>query len=187
MTLRLVTAIAPIISLADAKAHLRVLHDDDNGYISGLIETAGDWLFGENSWLGRPAPASEWELTLCEFPAGRLDIPKPPLVSVDGVFYMPSDGGAEQELTGFRTLGESGSGYILPAKDLEWPETDSEPESVRIEFTAGYALLPASIKRAALLLIGHWYENREAVAEAKLSAMPMAVEALLMPYRNWPS
>ncbi|WP_421579497.1 head-tail connector protein [Shinella sp. M31] len=187
MALRLVTEIAPIISLADAKAHLRVLHDDDNGYISGLIATAGDWLFGENSWLGRSATASEWELTRCEFPVGRIDLPKPPLVSVNGVFYTPSNGDEEQELTGFRTLGEGGSGYILPAKDQEWPETDGEPESVRIEFTAGYAALPASIKHAALLLIGHWYENREAVAEAKLSAMPMAVEALLMPYRNWPS
>lgn len=187
MTLRLVTAVAPIISVADAKAHLRVLHDDDDGYISGLIGAAGDWLFGENSWLGRPAPASEWELTQATFPTGRLDIPKPPLVSVDGVFYMPSDGGAEQELTGFRTLGEGGSGYILPAAGSAWPETDGEPDSVRIEFTAGYATLPASIKHAALLLIGHWYENREAATEAKLSAMPMAVEALLMPYRNWPS
>jgi len=187
MTLRLVTAIAPIISLADAKAHLRVLHDDDNGYISGLVETAGDWLFGENSWLGRAAPSSEWELTQATFPVGRMDIPKPPLVSVDGVFYTPSDGGAEQAITDFRTFGEGGSGYILPAVDTDWPETDGEPESVRIEFTAGYALLPASIKHAALLLIGHWYENREAVAEAKLSALPLAVEALLMPYRNWPS
>ncbi|EJC75558.1 phage conserved hypothetical protein, phiE125 gp8 family [Rhizobium leguminosarum bv. trifolii WSM2012] len=187
MGLRLKTAVAPIISTADAKAHLRVLHSDDDAYIDGLIAAAGDWLFGENSWLGRPATASTWELTFASFPAGKICIPKPPLVSVDGVFYTPEDGGAEQEITDFRTIGEGGSGYILPAKNADWPSTDGEPESVRIEFTAGYATLPASIKHAALLLIGHWYENREAATEAKLSDIPMAVDALLMPYRNWPA
>ncbi|MGZ2429590.1 head-tail connector protein [Rhizobium redzepovicii] len=187
MGLRLKTAVAPIVSTADAKAHLRVMHDDDDAYIDGLIAAAGDWLFGENSWIGRSAPDSEWELTLCAFPSGKLDIPRPPLVSVDGVFYTPSDGGAEQEITGFRTIGEGANGYILPAKNEDWPSTDGEPESVRIEFTAGYSALPASIKHAALLLIGHWYENREAATEAKLSDMPLAVDALLMPYRNWPA
>lgn len=187
MGLRLVTAVAPIVSTADAKAHLRVFHDDDDAYIDGLIAAVGDWLFGENSWLGRSAPASEWELTLCEFPDGKIDLPKPPLVSVEGVFYTPSNGGAEQEITDFRMIGEGGNGYILPAKDTDWPETDGEPESVRIEFTAGYPTLPATIKHAALLTIGHWYENREAATEAKLSDMPMAVDALLMPYRNWAS
>ncbi|KQV33179.1 MULTISPECIES: head-tail connector protein [unclassified Rhizobium] len=187
MNLRLTNSVAPILTTAEAKAHLRVFHDDDNSYIDALIAAAGDWLFGENSWLGRAAPSSAWEMTQAFFPVGRLDIPKPPLVRVDGVFYTPADGGAEQEIADFRTFGEGGNGYILPAVDTDWPETDGEPESVRIEFQAGYTTLPASIKHAALLMIGHWYENREAATEAKLSELPMAVDALLMPYRNWPS
>lgn len=189
MSLRLVSVIAPIVSSAEAKAHLRVFHSDDDAYIDGLIATASDHLLGENSWIGRASAASEWELTLCQFPADRLDIPKPPLASVDGVFYTPADGGAEAELTGFRTLdvGVKNGGYILPAKNTSWPLTDGEPGSVRVEFTAGYAETPASIKHAALLMIGHWYENREVATEAKLSDMPMAVDALLMPYRNWPA
>jgi uncharacterized phiE125 gp8 family phage protein len=189
MSLRLVSGIAPIVSSAEAKAHLRVFHSDDDAYIDGLIATASDHLLGENSWIGRTSTASEWELTLCSFPSGRIDIPKPPLASVDGVFYTPSGGGAEVETIGFRTIdaGAKNGGYILPAKNTDWPETDGEPGSVRIEFTAGYAAMPASIKHAALLMIGHWYENREAATEAKLSDMPMAVDALLMPYRNWPA
>ncbi|MGZ2403876.1 head-tail connector protein [Rhizobium ruizarguesonis] len=189
MSLRLVSVIAPIVSSAEAKGHLRVFHSDDDAYIDGLIAAASDHLLGENSWIGRASAASEWELTLCEFTADRLDIPKPPLASVGGVFYTPSDGGAEIELTGFRAIdvGVKDGGYLLPAKNTRWPETDGEPGSVRIEFVAGYATMPASIKHAALLMIGHWYENREAATEAKLSDMPMAVDALLMPYRNWPS
>ncbi|WMM91445.1 hypothetical protein [Klebsiella phage KpF5] len=35
-----------------------------------------------------------------------------------------------------------------------------------------------------LLLIGHWYANREAVAQ-NLSEVPLGVEALLIRHRRW--
>ena len=40
-----------------------------------------------------------------------------------------------------------------------------------------------SVQAAAKLLVGHWYQNREAVGE-RLEAQPMAVRALLEPLRN---
>lgn len=190
MGLRLVTAAtADIVTLAEAKAHLRVSFDDDDDYITGLRAAARDWLSGEDSWLGCSVVEAGWELTMSSFPAGEIRLPKAPLKTVDGVFYTPSDGGAEVELTGFRTLdaGIKAGGYILPAKNTDWPETDNEPGSVRIAFTSGFATLPASIKHAAQLMIGHWYENREAATEANMEDMPLAVDALLYPYRNWAS
>lgn len=54
----------------------------------------------------------------------------------------------------------------------------------------GYAEDPDSIlfsddvKAAMLLLIGHWYANRESVAVGQTVAeVPFAVESLLQPYR----
>lgn len=188
MSLRLVTpAAAEIASLAEAKAHLRVLHDDDDAYITGLAGVAQDWLSGENNWLGRSVVEQGWELTLDRFPSGKICLPKPPLIEVTGVFYTPSNGGAEAEITDFREVdvGVSNGGYILPAKNSDWPMADGEPGSVRIVFTAGYAEVPTSVKHAALLMIGHWYENREAATGIKLSDLPLAVDALLYPYRNW--
>lgn len=189
MSLRLVTpATAKIVSLEESKAHLRVFHDDDNDYIEGLNDAAQDWLSGENNWLGRSVVEQGWELTLSRFEARRICLSKPPLVEVKNVFYTPSDGGAEVEITDFRTfdVGVANGGYILPAKNTDWPQTDGEPSSVRIVFTAGYEEAPSSVKRAALLMVGHWYENREAVTDAKIDDLPLAVDALLMPYRNWP-
>ncbi|MCU6671165.1 head-tail connector protein [Enterobacteriaceae bacterium H4N4] len=44
--------------------------------------------------------------------------------------------------------------------------------------------LGEDVKAAMLLLIGHWYANREAVNINNItSAVPFAVEALLQPYR----
>ena len=58
---------------------------------------------------------------------------------------------------------------------------------------AGYgaaSTVPTSIKQAMLLLIGHWYENREAMVESKFAASlteaPYVVEALLSPHRIIP-
>lgn len=58
------------------------------------------------------------------------------------------------------------------------------------EDSPGYAdaddsiLLGDDVKAAMLLLIGHWYSNREAVNIGNITtAVPFAVEALLQPYR----
>ncbi|MDU1652735.1 MAG: head-tail connector protein [Leclercia adecarboxylata] len=58
------------------------------------------------------------------------------------------------------------------------------------ESSAGYSedpdsiLLTEDVKAAMLLLIGHWYANREAVNIGNITtAVPFAVEALLQPYR----
>jgi len=48
--------------------------------------------------------------------------------------------------------------------------------------------VPPPILAAMKLLIGHLYENREATSEAKLTSVPLAVAALLAPWRvNWES
>ncbi|MBY5942774.1 head-tail connector protein [Halomonas sp. DP5N14-9] len=45
-------------------------------------------------------------------------------------------------------------------------------------------VMDGSVRTAMLLLIGHWYENREAVVVGTItSEVPMAVEALIQPYR----
>lgn len=179
-------ASATIVSTAEAKAHLRVFHEDDDAYIDGLVAAAQDWISGEKNWLGRAVVEQGWELTLCAFPVGRVDLPKPPLKSVDGVFYTPANG-VEVSLVGFRVLdvGVADGGYILPAISAAWPTTNGQPGSVRIAFKAGFATVPPSVKHAALLMIGHWYENREAASEVKITDLPMAVDALLYPYRSW--
>ncbi|MGY6355676.1 head-tail connector protein [Citrobacter amalonaticus] len=58
------------------------------------------------------------------------------------------------------------------------------------ENSPGYAededsiLLGDDVKAAMLLLIGHWYANREAVNIGNITTeIPFAVEALLQPYR----
>jgi len=41
-----------------------------------------------------------------------------------------------------------------------------------------------SIDQAMLLLVGHWYANREAVTDSNMTEVPLGVHHLLQPYRR---
>ncbi|HBR1194836.1 TPA: phage gp6-like head-tail connector protein [Klebsiella pneumoniae] len=69
-------------------------------------------------------------------------------------------------------------------------ETWTRRKLYESEESPGYAedadsILPGGdVKAAMLLLIGHWYANRETVSVGQTVAeVPFAVEALLQPYR----
>lgn len=194
--LRLVTPPAtPIVSLAEAKTHLRVLHSDDDSYIESLVAVASGNIDGADGWLGRAIVQQTWDYAIDRFPCvksdgapARIYLPLSPLVSVTSVAYTTTLGDSGT-IMDFRTKNAGGSqpGYIVPALDADWPSTANEPEAVIIRFVAGFATVPPAIKHAVLLMIGHWYENREAATETRMSDLPMAVDALLYPYRNWPA
>lgn len=73
-------------------------------------------------------------------------------------------------------------GRVGLAYEQEWPtDVTTGIGAVQVNYVAGYgaaSAVPETIKQAMLLLIGHWYTNREAVGPS-MSAAPMAVDSLL--------
>lgn len=190
MALTLVTAAtASLITLTEAKRQVRAEDfSDDDPYLEGLIATVSDTLVGPSGWLGRSVVETEWSYRLNRFTASAISLPLPPLIEVSEVEYVDVSG-ATQTISGYRTFGMGAvdaAGYIVPAYGSDWPQTRDEPEAVRIQFKSGYATIPQAIKHGALLLLGHLYDNRAAVGE-KIEVLPMGADALLMPYRFWPS
>lgn len=77
---------------------------------------------------------------------------------------------------------ENQTGRTLYATAGEIP-TDLETGEVTDDSAL---VLDDDITTAMLLLIGHWYENRESVVVGTIVAdLPMAVEALISPYRHY--
>ena len=81
---------------------------------------------------------------------------------------------------------KSEPGRIVLNSGNSWPSTTLRPANgVCITFIAGYGDaatdVPKKIKQAMLLLIGHYYENREAVLSTGMNAVtvPLAVDSLL--------
>lgn len=99
-----------------------------------------------------------------------FEIPRPPLISVDALYYRDADG-AEQSISSsnFRVIAPRGPlascGRLFASGSYTWPATIAEPDAVRLRFTAGYGgpeQVPEPIRQAAKLLLGDFFENREA-------------------------
>ena len=68
--------------------------------------------------------------------------------------------------------------------NFAFPQTQVQGPNVSVTFVAGYASVPTPIVQAMLLLIGHWYQNRETANANPVTSLPLAFEALITPYRR---
>lgn len=181
--------VGDLIILDEAKAHLRVDFDDDDGYIEGLIAAAVAHIDGPAGWLGRALLTQTLEWRGDEFGTCDIPLPFPPISEVVSIKY-DDDGGAEQTVddTVYRLVGQPSAPRIALAYNETWPTVRWQSEAVRIQYLAGYgeaADVPKPIKQALLLLVGHWYANREAVnVGTTVTELPMAVKSLLFPFQS---
>lgn len=175
------------LTLAEVRTHCRVDHDSDDVILGLYLAAATGYVDGYKGVLGRAIMSQVWELTYDAFPSGPIEIPLGPLISVDKVEYIDPVTGAYVEFTAsgnYVVDASSYQGWISPVND--WPSPRDTLNAVRITFTAGMTDPQelARIKAALLLLIGHWYENRETVSEQPLQNVKMAFDALLTASRK---
>ncbi len=182
------------ITLAEAKAHLRVDLTDDDDLITSLIAAARQHV---ESQCGRALFTQEWEAHYGGFAAdGVLELPIAPLQEVLAVQYVDTAGQLQTlAVSTYEVDAPAGPdampGSLILAVNATWPATRAVPNAVRVRFNAGYgdvaADVPEDLRRLLLLLVGNWYENREAVTKnapgARLEALPFGAEALLDRYR----
>lgn len=191
------------LTLDEVKSHLRVESSDSDEDIESLMSAALQDVDGE-SGLGIALLEQQWRMNLqggfydpcppkSRYP-GEIVIPLPPLQEIDSVKYIDTNGALQTlDTSTYRVIdrGQDPSS-ITPVYGTCWPSTRFDPESVQITFTAGYAdadSVPAKIKSAMKLMIGHLFSHREAVTDGRVNQpfeMPMGVDALLSRYRrNW--
>ena len=154
------------LSLAEAKAHLRIDHSLEDALIQSLIITSRLHI---EAALGLALITQSWSFFADRWPkAQRLVMPVRPIQAVASVRLWNIDGTSI-------TLPPSAfflDGQGLPAR-LVWqgtgPLTDPQRtvNGIEVAFTAGFGAapsdVPATIRHALLLLVAHWYENREPV------------------------
>lgn len=169
------------IALQEAKDHVRRIDGDDDDLIGKLIPAAREYC---EAYLARTITSTSYRQSLGKWPrSGVIELGRPPLLSVQSVQYV-DDGGSNQTLaaTEYVVTSAREPGAVIRAHGVTWPtlRTDGVAEPVQINFTAGYSVVPQVIKQAMLLLIGHWYFNRESVITGVAAAkIPIAVESLL--------
>jgi uncharacterized phiE125 gp8 family phage protein len=190
MNLLLVTppAVLPV-SVAEAKAHLRVEHDFDDEYIEACIKTAVARIDGRNGWLRRALVNRTYQLFLPWFPVARcIPLPIPPLQSVTSIKYQ-DDSDAEQTFSSgsYQVVKNEDEGYIYLKTGESWPGgTYERPDAVKIEFVAGYGAaatdVPENIRHAIKIEVGALYAER---GDVESEADPqIATRRLLAPHKR---
>lgn len=186
LTLQTAPSVEPL-TRAEAKSHIRVVADDDNTLIDNLITAARQYC---ERHTNRQICTATWDLYLDGFPScyEPLYVPLAPLASVTSIVYTAPDGTSTTWASSNYIVSTSREpGQITPAYSVAWPTVRSVTDAVRVRFVAGYGLavsVPMALKQAMLLLIGHWFENREDVIIGTISKrIEMAVEALLESYK----
>jgi uncharacterized phiE125 gp8 family phage protein len=180
-------AILPV-SLAEAKAHLLVEHDDDDAVIEAYIGAAVDHLDGWTGILGRCLVEQEWRQDYEAF-APCLPLPLGPVISIMEVAYIDDAGvSATVDPAGYALRVDAGGRARVEFKAGAWFGTP-----VSVIYKAGHpntsddglkSTVPAAIKVAIMLMVGNWHQSREAATERPLTELPIGAHALLAPYRR---
>lgn len=172
------------VTLAEAKAQTRVLHDSEDALLNAYIAAARQHA---EEYTKRSLITQTWRATWDSFEGPRLYLPRPPILTVEAVAYTDYDG-AEQALADYQTSLAGVRPFVTPAYGGDWPLAREIPGAVSVTYTAGYGAtaesVPQAIRLAILMLVGSYYANREHVVVGhNASELPGTVKALLAPYR----
>lgn len=158
-------AVEPVTA-TEMKAHLRVDHSDEDTLISSLITAARQIA---EDYCERSFITQTWKAYLQDFPVQCIKLPRGKVISIVAVKYAVS---AAHDTTlaasGYHTALETDIAILEP--NDEWPDNDDEfPNSVEIEYTAGYGAtagsVPQAIKNAILLIGSDLYEHRKSTID----------------------
>lgn len=181
--------IAPLVtpvSLAEAKAHLRVTHDGEDALITSLIEAVTSHFDGQGE-LGRALVSQTWAQWVGQSP-GWVRLRIGPVQTLSSIEYYDSDNALQTAtLSEFESWRDGDFHIVKPKSGYVWPSAYTRPDAIKISYVSGYgdagSDVPQSIRHAILLMIGHFYEHREAASEMKMNVLPLAVEALITNHR----
>jgi len=169
------------VTLAEAKAHLRVGGTTDDTYINTLITAARQWA---EMHMGRicitQTITEKWDW----FPVGCvMDLRWVPVQSFTSVGYLDSNGDTQTwDASKYAVDTIAQPCRIAPKYGETYPQTRAQINAVTLSYVAGYASagdVPTPIKQAILLMVGEMYEQRE----TSVKQLPTSVEYLLQPFR----
>lgn len=172
--------------LSEAKAHLRVDVNDDDALIKALIQAAREHVEDKTH---RALLPQTWRLTRDSFPARTtMSLEASDVASIETFTYVDI-GGVTTDFTAYALDTDAMPARVSLPYGASWPATRAQRNAVTVTFQRSMAddagALPEVFKTAMKLLIGTWYESREAFVDARFALeVPFSVDALLAPYRR---
>lgn len=171
------------ITLAEAKAHLRVTHADEDLLIGRLIVAARRIV---ESRTGLKLMSQGWSVFLDDWPGNVIELPLAPLIALNDVVTYGDDDvaaaiGPEHY---FADLGSRPPRLMLRGSRA-WAKPGRIANGIEIKVTAGFgataASVPEPLREAMLHALARWYAER---GDTMDHGLPLAAAALIAPYRE---
>jgi len=171
---------APIVSAADLMQHLRLVDTSEASYLEAL-SLAAESMVEKQTSVGLQPLAREYLIIPGEVSAGGdLLIPYGPVV-------MPSeDEGSVVNPISLVAVDADGTETELPVSDgalmrscLAASDCTGGAIYWMLRCTAGPSVPPALARPAIQLIVGAWYERREAVDSLTFNEVPFGARALI--------
>lgn len=182
-----ITELAPPVgeplTLAEAKAHLRVETDLDDTLIAGLIRTVREHL---ERVTGLALLTRTFRLYLDDWPSSRvIQIGRGPVQTIEAVTVYDKAGLPQEiDVSGFVLDGQARPARLVLSQQ---PTPGQAINGIEIDFSAGFGAagtdVPDTLKRAMLLHAALLYEFRGAVSpESQPAAVPAGYDRLIAPF-----
>lgn len=179
---RLTTTGSAIITLVEAKAHLRVDGTDEDDLIQGIIDAV---CAQAETYTGRTFIAGAFKTEFDFFPVRvTLDIMPIDITSIVVKYSDVDDATQTLNAAEYFVRNPGPNNFATVEFKGTIPNTFNKENAVWIEYNAGYSTYPAAVKVGILEQIGTLYENRQSEV-AGISTMLIAngFTQMLFPYK----
>lgn len=136
--------------------------------------------------LGRALVTTTYTLYLQTWPGREIQLPYPPLISVDSVkYYGDSTETLDTFSSGSYTVSTGGDpGVIWLNENKDWPDLMNRPNPIEVQFQAGYGSdaddIPAAIQAAVTMTACLWFEQPLPVIVGTISSeLPLGASRLI--------
>ncbi len=177
------------VSMSAIKAHLAVDFDDDDDLIEACVKAAVSRLEGYRGELKRCLINQTWEQSFCCWPGTSPFKLWFPDVSGAVISYVGEDGVSKQVDSSVLELDESVNGAELYlAKSFAPPGLSrAKRYPVKVAYVTGFGDqpedVPAAIRSAIKMMVGHMYNTREDVVIGSVAiSVPRSSKFMLEPY-----
>lgn len=178
------------VTIEEARSHCRVDGNGDDVELARLIVSATADAQGET---GRALVSQPMVLGLDGF-ADRIELPMPPIVAVDAVKFLDSNGDTQTVPSAvYRLVPHETRPAIVLRPGQAWPSglmAGVGDGVVTVEYTAGYgqaeADVPQPIRQWILLRVGDGFANREGTNVGNIVTPFKFVDHCLDQYRVYP-
>lgn len=152
------------VSVADVKLYSRIPNDAEDDLVNTWVKAATKMA---QDYQSRSYLEQTYILTYDSWPESCLDLPMPPLISVESIKYYDVDNiEATFASSNYYVDLNSEIGRVSLNNGVSWPNVILRPlNGFEVTFKAGYGVaasdVPDTVKNAIYIYCTHMYENRE--------------------------